>query len=159
MADPRMLISLARQFGLPAVEVTWQNLFIKSKFELFQLISDKFRINFWAYLKDRNCEGPHKIKMKLFSVSTNSQRLSTRVDLRHAIEKEVLTYLTAIQYDRKKDKLIEERNTTFTPLPKTENVPKSDPASKSCFSAVDYDPEDPMPQSGHYYIPDDPKSE
>lgn len=79
--------------------------------------------------------------------------MPTRVDLRHAIEKEVLTYLTALQYDKKKDKLAEERSTTFTPLPK-EKAPKADPAAKSCIGLVDYDPKDPMPQSGHYYVPD-----
>ena len=89
-------------------------------------------------------------------MSTNSQRMSTRVDLRHAIEKEVLTYLTALQYDKKKDKLTEERNTTFSPLPKTENVPRADPAAKSCLAEVGYNEEDPMPQSGHCLIPDSP---
>ena len=79
--------------------------------------------------------------------------MNSRVDLRQAIEKEVLTYLVALQFDQKKDKLVQERNTTFTPLPK-ENAPKSDPAAKSCISLIDYDDNDPMPQSGHYIIPD-----
>ena len=81
--------------------------------------------------------------------------MSTRVDLRHAIEKEVLTYLTALQYDRKQNKLAEDRQTTITPLPK-QHAPKADPAARSCFAAVDVDKEDPMPQSGHCYVPDAP---
>ena len=89
-------------------------------------------------------------------MSGNSQRMATRVDLRHAIEKEVLTYLTALQYDKKKEKLVEERKTTFTPLPKL-NAPKNDPAAKSCLAVVDANDEDPMPQSGHYYVPDSAK--
>ena len=88
-------------------------------------------------------------------MSQDTQRMATRVDLRQAIEKEVLTYLTALQYDQQKDKLAEERKTTFTPLPKL-NAPKNDPASKSCLAIVDVDEEDPMPQSGHYYVPDSP---
>ena len=82
-----------------------------------------------------------------------TQRMSTRVDLRQAIEKEVLTYLTALQYDQNKEKLVQERNTTFTPLPK-EKAPKADPAAKSHLGMIDYNEEDPMPQSGHYLISD-----
>ena len=88
-------------------------------------------------------------------MSQETQRMNTRVDLRQAIEKEVLTYLTALQYDQQKDKLAEERKITFTPLPKL-NAPKHDPAAKSCIALVDVDEEDPIPQSGHYFIPDSP---
>ena len=91
-------------------------------------------------------------------MSGKTQRMNSRVDLRQAIEKEVLTYLVALQFDQKKEKLVQERNTTFTPLPK-EKAPKNDPAARSCIGFVDYDDKDPMPQSGHYIIPDSNSSE
>ena len=83
--------------------------------------------------------------------------MNTRVDLREAIEKEVLSYLLALQYDKKKNKMAEERNTTFTPLP-NENFNRTDPAASSMMALVDYDPSDPQSQTGHAIIPDVPSN-
>ena len=79
--------------------------------------------------------------------------METRVDLRQAIEKEVLSYMVAVQYDKCRDKLANERATFFTPLPSAESG-MIDPASKSCISLIDYDASDPIPQAGHFLISD-----
>ena len=55
-----------------------------------------------------------------FSVTGKTPAMDTRVDLRQAIEKEVLSYMVAVQYDKCRDKLANERATTFTPLPPAE---------------------------------------
>ena len=84
-----------------------------------------------------------------------TQAMDTRVDLRQAIEKEVLSYMVAVQYDKCRDKLANERATNFTPLPPAEPG-MIDPAAKSCISLVDYNASDPVPQAGHYLISDSP---
>ena len=81
--------------------------------------------------------------------------MDTRVDLRQAIEKEVLSYMVAVQYDKCRDKLANERATTFTPLPPAE-LAMIDPASKSCISIIDYNSNDPVPQAGNFLISDVP---
>ena len=86
---------------------------------------------------------------------TGNTPAMTRVDLREAIEKELLSYLVALQYDKKRNKMAEERNTNFTPLP-VENFNRADPAATSMMALVDYDPLDPQPQTGHALIPDVP---
>ena len=81
--------------------------------------------------------------------------METRVDLRQAIEKEVLSYMVAVQYDKCRDKLANERATNFTPLPPAEPG-ISNPAAKSCISLIDYNANDPVPQAGHFLISDSP---
>ena len=74
-------------------------------------------------------------------VENEAQRtFKTRVDLRQAVEQELLSYLTAIQYDKVQGKLAYERKVIFTPFP---NVAGSveDPAAKSNFMLIDYSPE------------------
>ena len=79
--------------------------------------------------------------------------MNTRVDLRLAVEKEVLSYLVALEYDSKPEKLAEDRNTNLTPLP-VENSSRTDPAGKSMFSLVDYDEDDPQPHNGNPMMPE-----
>ena len=88
-----------------------------------------------------------------FLVTRTTPAMETRVDLRQAIEKEVLSYMVAVQYDKCRDKLANERATVFTPLPSAESG-MIDPASKSCISLIDYDASDPIPQAGHFLISD-----
>ena len=90
-----------------------------------------------------------------FSVTGTTLAMDTRVDLRQAIEKEVLSYMVAVQYDKCRDKLANERATNFTPLPPAEPG-IIDPAAKSCISLIDYNAEDPVPQAGHQLISDSP---
>ena len=81
--------------------------------------------------------------------------MESRVDLRQAIEKEVLSYMIAVQYDKCRDKLANERAMIFTPLPPAESG-LIDPAANSCITLLDYDANDPLPQAGHYLISDVP---
>ena len=79
--------------------------------------------------------------------------MNTRVDLRQSIETEVLSYLVALEYDAKPEKLAEDRNTNFTPGP-VENPSRLDPAAKSVIAWVDYDEEDPQLQNGNPLVPE-----
>ena len=74
------------------------------------------------------------------SVEESQRTFNTRVDLRQAVEKELLSYMTAVQYDKVQGKLAFERKVTFTPFP---NVGGSieDPASRSHFLLIDYNGE------------------
>ena len=83
-------------------------------------------------------------------MESNTQReYKTRVDLREAIEKEVLSYMTAIQYDKVEGKLALERKVTFTPFPNAEGT-EDDPAAKSYFLLLDVDPEIASAICGQY---------
>jgi len=88
-------------------------------------------------------------------VTGKTPAMETRVDLRQAIEKEVLSYMVAVQYDKCRDKLANERATTFTPLPPAEPG-IIDPAAKSCISLIDFNADDPVPQAGNFLISDSP---
>ena len=90
-----------------------------------------------------------------FLVTRTTPAMETRVDLRQAIEKEVLSYMVAVQYDKCRDKLANERATVFTPLPSAESG-IIDPAANSCIALIDYNATDPVPQAGHYLISDVP---
>ena len=77
----------------------------------------------------------------------------TRAELRRALEKKLLTFMMAENYDKFPSKLAQERGINFTPLPPL--VPnRRNPALNSACMLMDHDPRDPSPQKGNLLIPD-----
>ena len=77
----------------------------------------------------------------------------TRAELRRALEKKLLTFMMAENYDKFPSKLAQERGINFTPLPPLK-ADRSNPALNSCCMLMDHDPRDPSPEKGNLLIPD-----
>ena len=80
----------------------------------------------------------------------------TQADIREALEKKVLTYTAASNYEALPKLLILERGISFTQLPPRE-FDDNDPAASSCVLIIDYENEAPAPGKGNYLISDSKK--
>ena len=82
--------------------------------------------------------------------------VASRVELNQVVERGVLSYTLAQNYDKKPAKMALEQQLTFTPL-----VPKTwssrDPAASSDILIVDYENGQPIPQNGHILVPSSKK--
>lgn len=76
-----------------------------------------------------------------------------RAELRRALEKKLLTFMMAENYEKFPSKLAQERGMSFTPLPPL-NPDRRNPALNSTCLLMDHDPRDPCPEKGNLLIPD-----
>ena len=79
-------------------------------------------------------------------------RLFNQSDLREAVEKKVLTYLTALSYDQKPWQWARERGLKFLPIPALSYV-KDDPAKTAWAILVDFDNLDPSILNANFLTP------
>ena len=79
--------------------------------------------------------------------------MKTQADIREALEKKVLSFTAASNYEALPKLLIIDRGMSFTQLPPKE-FSDSDPAANSCILVLDYDEENPAPEKGNYLVSD-----
>ena len=80
----------------------------------------------------------------------------TPEDIREALEKKVLTYMAASNYEAIPKLLVAERGISFTQLP-PKQFDEEDPAASSCILVIDHEPENPSMEKGNYLISDSKK--
>ena len=79
--------------------------------------------------------------------------MDDRVELNNVVERGVLSYLIAQIYDKRPAQHALEQKLTFTPVPV--RVWKSDdPAACSDILIIEVEEGEPLPQNGHYLVPD-----
>ena len=83
-----------------------------------------------------------------FSVDLDEMAPSNQSSMREAAEKNVLTYITALNYEQNPRQWILERGLVFSPLV-AEIFERFDPAAKSCSVMVDFDNTDVSPLNGN----------
>ena len=92
----------------------------------------------------------------LFLVKMAGKEVKTQVDIREALEKKVLTFMTASTYEAMPKLMVDERGISFTQLP-PKVFDENDPAASSTVLVIDYEPENPSPLKGNYLISDSKK--
>ena len=80
----------------------------------------------------------------------------TQEDIREALEKKVLTYMAASNYEAIPKLLVAERGISFTQLP-PKQFDEEDPAASSCILVIDHEPDNPSTEKGNYLISDSKK--
>lgn len=77
----------------------------------------------------------------------------SQADIREALEKKVLSFTAASNYEALPKLLIIDRGMSFTQLPPRQ-FSDTDPAANSCILVVDYEEENPAPEKGNYLVAD-----
>ena len=111
-------------------------------------------------LGDRRCNnskfGVIFTYLRIFSVRLSGKEVKTQIDIREALEKKVLTFMTASTYEAMPNLMVAERGISFTQLP-PKVFEDNDPAAASTVLVIDYEPENPSPVKGNYLMSDSKK--
>ena len=86
----------------------------------------------------------------------SGKEVKTQVDIREALEKKVLTFMTASTYEAMPNLMVAERGISFTQLP-PKVFDDTDPAAASTIMVIDYEPDNPSPLKGNYLMSDSKK--
>ena len=89
----------------------------------------------------------------MFSVVGQENEVKTRMDIREALEKKVLTFMIASTYEAMPKQMALDRGISFTQLPSRE-WDENDPAANVSVLVLDYTPENPNPTKGNYNMAD-----
>ena len=84
------------------------------------------------------------------------KQVKTQMDIREALEKKILTFMTASTYEALPSQMAVERGISFTQLPPT-SWDKNDPAATVRILLIDFVSENPTPGKGNYTISDSRK--